>query len=54
MSSLVVALLSFAIALVIGALLSKAFFATQSPAKDVMRRNHRRKTSSLATSITLY
>jgi predicted flap endonuclease-1-like 5' DNA nuclease len=39
MSSLVVALLSFAIALVIGALLSKAFFATQSPAKDVIARD---------------
>jgi len=38
MSSLVVALLSFAIAFVAGALLSKAFFATQSPAQDVIAR----------------
>jgi predicted flap endonuclease-1-like 5' DNA nuclease len=36
MSSLIVALISFAIAFVSGALLSKAFFATQSAAKDVI------------------
>lgn len=38
MSSLIVALLSFAIAFVAGALISKAFFATQTPAKDVIAR----------------
>ena len=39
MSWLVIALLSFAIAFVAGALLSKAFFATQSPAQDVIARD---------------
>jgi predicted flap endonuclease-1-like 5' DNA nuclease len=38
MSPLIVALLSFAIAFVSGALLSKAFFATQSPLRDVIAR----------------
>jgi predicted flap endonuclease-1-like 5' DNA nuclease len=38
MSTLVVALLSFAIAFVSGALLSKAFFAAQSPAQDMIAR----------------
>jgi len=38
MSTLVVALLSFAIAFIAGALLSKAFFATQSPKQDMVAR----------------
>ena len=38
MSTLVVALLSFAVAFVSGALLSKAFFATQLPERDVIAR----------------